>query len=163
MQKSLTIANYFIKKARETGMEMTPMKLIKMVYIANGWYLALKGEPLIDEKAEAWKYGPVVKSVYNEFKHYSRGQINELYSDLSGRMPMPTDEELIKFLDRIWEVYGSYNGLQLSALTHQKDTPWYTTWHDKGGHRRESAIIDNELIKDHYKAKLSSSQDGNTP
>ncbi|HVY73837.1 MAG TPA: type II toxin-antitoxin system antitoxin SocA domain-containing protein [Puia sp.] len=162
MENSLAIANYFIKKAQDSEEELTPMKLIKIVYIANGWYLALKGEPLIPEKIEAWKYGPVVKSVYNEFKQYSRGQIDSFYSDHFGVTPMPKDPEIRKFLDKIWEVYGAYNGLQLSALTHEKDTPWYTTWHDKGGSKCESAIISNDLIRNHYKSKLNPVINGST-
>src|SRR5882724_82988 len=99
METSLSIANYFIKKARESGAEMTPMKLIKLVYISYGWYLAFANKPLINEKVQAWKYGPVVPSVYQEFKKFYKGQIDLMYVDpLSGETPLPTDPEIIKFL-----------------------------------------------------------------
>ncbi|MDP4131407.1 MAG: hypothetical protein Q8939_14705 [Bacteroidota bacterium] len=65
-------------------------------------------------------------------------------------------------MDKIWEVYGKYDGLQLSAFTHEKNTPWYTTWHNSGKSKLESAVIDNELIKNHYKAKLNSPLNGST-
>jgi len=76
MENSLAVANYFITKANDEGTELTPMKLIKLVYIAHGWHLGLKNESLIDEGVQAWKYGPVIKSVYDEFKGYKNGQVN---------------------------------------------------------------------------------------
>jgi uncharacterized phage-associated protein len=44
------------------------MKLIKTVFIAHGFYLASKDKPLVNEFVQAWKYGPVIDSVYHEFK-----------------------------------------------------------------------------------------------
>jgi uncharacterized phage-associated protein len=62
----IAIANYFIELAKF----ITPMKLQKLVYFAHGWCLALADKPLINEKIEAWQYGPVVSSLYREFKKY---------------------------------------------------------------------------------------------
>jgi uncharacterized phage-associated protein len=58
------IANYFIARAAADGKRLTPLQLIKLVYIAHGWYLGLTGEPLINEPPEAWQYGPVIPSLY---------------------------------------------------------------------------------------------------
>jgi len=44
------------------------MKLQKLVYYAHGWHLALNNEPLIDEQVECWQYGPVISSLFHEFK-----------------------------------------------------------------------------------------------
>ena len=58
MYQPLTISNYFIQKLHETGSPVTAMKLIKLVYIAHGWHLALEnGKSLISEAVMAWKYG----------------------------------------------------------------------------------------------------------
>ncbi len=46
---SLAVANFFVEKSISTGIELTPMKVIKMVYIAHGWHLAIKNSPLIAE------------------------------------------------------------------------------------------------------------------
>lgn len=155
MENPLAIANYFIKKSLESGTEMTSMKLIKLVYISHGWYLALSGEPLLAEGIQAWKYGPVVSSVYQETKRYGTGQISTLLFDSEGNYPMPTSSEICTFLDKIWQLYGRFTGLQLSALTHEAGTPWYMTWNELGGNRRSSAIIGNDLIEEHYKSKLT--------
>jgi hypothetical protein len=36
-ETAAAIANYFIDKALEDDRELTPMKLIKLVYLAHGW------------------------------------------------------------------------------------------------------------------------------
>ena len=73
----IQIANYFIKSSFRTGDELTPMKLIKLTYIAHGWHLGLYDSELIDEPVYAWKYGPVVQSIYQDFKWYGDNQIAE--------------------------------------------------------------------------------------
>ena len=75
------VANYFIDIARCEGEQLSPMKIQKLVYFAHGWYLALYDEPLLDEKIEAWRYGPVVPSLYHEFKRYGSGTIERYAID----------------------------------------------------------------------------------
>jgi len=70
MHNPLAIANYFIELAKNDANLVSPMKLQKLVYFALGWCLALADKPLINEKVEAWQYGPVVGSLYREFKKY---------------------------------------------------------------------------------------------
>jgi len=152
----LAIANFFIRKAIDKGEGITPMKLIKLVYISHGWYLGITGKPLLPEAVQAWQYGPVVPSIYHEFKKYGRQPITEMVFDSStGTYPMPDNQELINFLEKIWNVYGNYDGLQLSALTHQPNTPWYITWHDQGGKKQAEVPISDDLIKQHYQEKIT--------
>lgn len=161
MEQSKAIANYFIQKAFDTGKEITPMKVVKLVYISHGWHLGLNGSALIDERVEAWRYGPVVESVYHAVKQYGSEQIKSLLSTLnlsglkfSATIPV-VSEDIKPFLDKIWSVYCDYTGLQLSSLTHQKGTPWDIVWNEQGGKEKEHAPIPNDLIKKHYSEKLA--------
>lgn len=159
MESPISIANYFIQKSFDTGVEITPMKVLKLVYIAHGWNLGLNGTPLINEAVQAWKYGPVVESIYKEFRTYGSSQITTLgtyfaiesFSDIT---PVLTDNNNSILLDKVWEVYKNYNGLQLSALTHQPGTPWDIVWNKMNANRATALIISNEIIKAHYKAKI---------
>ena len=72
-----TIANYFISKALADGIKLTLLQLIKLVYLAHGWHLGLTGRPLISETVQAWKYGPVIKSLYDRFKRYDSQPLDE--------------------------------------------------------------------------------------
>ena len=76
--KASDIAKLLIKKAEQVsyGEEfMTNMKLQKMLYYQQGFHLAYFGEPLFDEEIEAWMYGPVVPSVYDEYKSNGKNGI----------------------------------------------------------------------------------------
>ncbi len=147
MQGAVAIANFFISKSKEPdGGEITPMKLLKLVYIAHGWHLGLYDEPLISEAVEAWKLGPVVRSVYRAFRDYGSGEVTE---PCGSRTPDPA---LYDFLNRIWDVYKNYSGLALSALTHQKDTPWeIVTREYKGKNLPLGLIIPTPIIRSYYK------------
>lgn len=158
MFSPVTIANYFVAKSWESGEALTPMKLVKLVYIAHGYHLAITGKPLLTEPAMAWKYGPVVLSVYHNFKEFGGDPITEMKgrSDIeSDWNPSTLGEMERRYLDLIYNRYKHLNGLQLSTLTHMVDTPWYITWHDNGGCNQHNAVIPNDLIEEHYKKLLN--------
>jgi len=156
MESPIAVANYFIQKSFDTGEEMTPMKVLKLVYIAHGWNLGIKSEPLISEAVQAWQYGPVIETVYHKFKDYGNKQITSLGSNFGFGITTPViqDKKNESILDKVWDVYKKYNGLQLSTLTHQSGTPWDIIWNQESGAHRKSAIIPNDLIQAHYKMKI---------
>ncbi len=43
------IANYFLRRVSQKGRALTPMWVLKLVYIAHAWHLGLRKQPLIDE------------------------------------------------------------------------------------------------------------------
>ncbi|TDS14739.1 Panacea domain-containing protein [Sphingobacterium paludis] len=146
MYNAKQIAEFFLARYGSTG-SITPMKLIKLVYIAYGWYLGLTGSKLFQENPEAWKYGPVIPTIYKEFKAFRNAPImwinNAEYTT--------GDETTDSFLDRIWSVYGSYTGTQLSAKTHMPGTPWFKAWNDVKNHNKVSLQMDHQEIERHYR------------
>jgi uncharacterized phage-associated protein len=153
MYKAKAIANYFLTKSFETGIPLSPMKLIKLVYLAHGWNLGLSSKPLITDSVQAWKYGPVIRSLYREFKEYGNSTITELATE-DGNIPIvPENAPEILLLNKIWESYSPLSATQLSSLTHEKDSPWYKTWHENDGKSELGAIIPNDLIGDYYRDK----------
>jgi len=154
MENAVAVANYFVRKSLESGVPVTPMKLTKLVYTAHGWYLGLTGEPLIAEGVQAWKYGPVIPSVYDSFKNYGGSPITEPAGTLepNGHVVYYSlnTPNLTSFLDRIWDVYKDYSAIELSALTHQENTPWYEVWNQQGGRDKRSVVIPNAAIQSYY-------------
>lgn len=150
-----SVANYFIQKSFETGVPLTPMKLIKLVYIAHGWHRGYFSKNLIDDAVEAWQYGPVIPELYHKVKRYGRGAVTgaiEGYGVLGDdHNPFPEENTRV-LLDNVWQNYGRYDGLNLSAMTHQPGTPWDQTWNTTKG------IIPNQLIEQHYKGKIQAAQ-----
>lgn len=162
MNNSFQIANFFIKASQDEGCELSPMKLIKLAYISHGWSLGLKGVGVLDEAIYAWKYGPVINSIYHTFKEYGSGQITELYKD-DNSYPMP-DPADIEVLGAVWKSYKNFSAIQLSTMTHQPNTPWDIVWNQQGGCKKENAIIPNNIIQDYYKKKVEDvkSKNGNS-
>ena len=152
-----TIANYFLDRASLESRAVTPMQLLKLVYIAHGWHLGYLGTPLIDEEVQAWKYGPVIHSLYNKMRHYGSGAVSQPLG--IGHLPWvkePTvDPQTASLLDSVWKSYAGFSGLQLSNMTHQDDTPWDIAWHREGGHSKYFAPISDKLIEEHYKKKIA--------
>ncbi|WP_368652356.1 Panacea domain-containing protein [Ornithinibacillus sp. 4-3] len=106
---------------------MSPKKLQKLLYYAHSWTLTLGNESvdeldkrLFKEGFEAWVHGPVIPSVYHEFKEYGFSNI-----PLNEKDVVQFDEEIENVLNQVWEVYGDYTGNELESMTHQ-ELPWLT-------------------------------------
>ena len=157
------IANYFLDLGAARKAEISPLKLQKLVYVSHGWYLALAGAPLVDDEfPEAWRYGPVFPSLYHEFKHYGRNPITGRATDIApagDTLEWTTphvkdnDADIHTLLDRIWEVYGDFTGIQLSNITHAPGTPWESVWQENQG--MKNVHISNELIKQYYQNSIA--------
>ena len=54
---------------------ITHLKLQKLLYNAQGVYLAIKNKKLFDDDLEAWDHGPVVREVYDTYCVFGRNPI----------------------------------------------------------------------------------------
>ncbi len=124
------------------GIDTTPMHIIKLVYLAHGWLLGFEETPLIHEYVEAWKYGPVIPSLYHKYKIWGSEPIEGEVVDMSKRM----DADQASLIEWVKGTYTELGGIQLSTLTHQPGTPWDITIQKDG----EGAIIPDELIQKHF-------------
>ena len=150
------VANFFLDMAEEEKKTLTQLKLMKLVYIGFGWVSAVLDEEMFDEPILAWKHGPVVKSIYDEFKHFSYNPItsNAVEFDLENQklsVPrIPSDDEDIRVvLGKVWDVYKNFTAGALRNKTHEPNTPWSESY-------GKSEAIDKTLIKTHFIKKISS-------
>lgn len=145
---SVKVANEVLNLAAASipPRSVTPLHLLKLVYIANGWSLAFNDEPLVHEAAEAWTYGPVIPSLYQSVRHFRAAPISNLITgDYDQNELLHQDKELIA---AVYRAYGHLSGIQLSNMTHVDDTPWSITWAGGAG---QNDIIRSDLIAGHYK------------
>ena len=161
MYESIAVANYFLELAEKEGdQSVTPMKLQKLVYIAHGWHLAIYDRPLIKERVEAWDWGPVIRELYDAFKHFGsdpitgRGKVTKftLYPNsynLDVPIVDPVDTQTTSLLDEVWSVYKEYDGLELGRMTHIDGAPWSQAWRNRRKGDRNIAI-DDTIIKEYY-------------
>lgn len=142
------------------------MKLLKLMYFAHGWHLAITDAPLVNERPEAWKFGPVFPEVYHAFKRYGRDPIKRpvervvlsgsggKYRIVSSSPDIPDDDFAVALLEQIWSIYGRFTAGELSALTHQDGTPWKHAWVELKGQDISGTDIPQEEIRNFFKAKL---------
>ena len=153
----IAIANYFIDLSRDG---LTLMQLLKLSYIAHGFKLAIIEQPLSDEYAEAWRFGPVFPSIYHEFKYEKPGKIKDKakWADMKKNVLQYVssnfDEHEKTIMELTHEKYGNLDGWKLSAITHAEGTPWYNAW--KEGQYIRGYSIKNENIKKYYKNLINS-------
>ena len=138
-----SVADVFNNEALKEREDMTPLKLIKLCYIAYGFYLGYGKGKLFHEKIEAWKLGPVIPELYRSLKKYKGDPIRE---PLQYKVDSLGDQKT-QFVQKVWKAYKNFSGLDLTNLTHQKETPWREV-HDKTF--RFSAIISDDSIKAYY-------------
>ena len=137
------VTDVFNNEALKEGEDMTPFKLIKLCYIAYGFYLGYGKGKLFHEKIEAWKFGPVISELYRSLKKYEGDPIREPL-EYGGA---PLDDQKTQFVQKVWKAYKRFSGSDLMNLTHQKGTPWRKVY-DKIF--RFSAIIPDASIKAYY-------------
>ena len=62
--KATTLAKWFISRVeRDSGDDITHLKLQKLLYYAQAWHLAHTNAPLFNKEIKAWTHGPVVTTV----------------------------------------------------------------------------------------------------
>ena len=136
------VANHILKHERGFGL----LQLIKLCYLSYGWYWTAANEKLFFENVEAWKYGPVIPELYFSLKHFSGQTLpaNCLENLIIEDGTFSSDAK--KLVDSVVDFYGQCSGVELSALTHKKGSPWHKTY--KAG---EAWVpIPDNIIKKHF-------------
>ena len=118
--KAYNIADFFLTKK-----ELTPKKIQKLVYYAYSWFIALNNEKaneinnvLFAEVPEAWLHGPVFPSLYSKYKLYSWNEVPKETKNITFE-----NDDLISFLNDIWNKFGEFSADELEYMTHQ-ELPW---------------------------------------
>ncbi len=145
MHNSKSIANMLLSLAKTKSDTVTPMQLMKLVYLCHGWMLGIHGRHLVQEPIEAWLYGPVIRDLYHVIKDYKSSAITDELSVPSGEKEFSQTEKSL--IAEVYEKYGMFTGPQLSALTHAKGSPWEITWTRSG----MNSTISNDLIEEYYR------------
>lgn len=127
---------------------ITHLKLQKLLYNAQGVYLATTGEKLFEDDLVAWDHGPVVKEVYDTYCVFGRNPIIIPATDENNEIirKIESDTEAKKVLDMVYDSFSIYTAWQLRELSHAKGSPWDRT--------PKNQVIDIELIKDYFEKEV---------
>ncbi len=120
---------------------ITNLKLQKLLYYAQGFYLARTNTPLFKEDFLAWEHGPVVRKIYDKYK--SNGANGIKYDE---DFKVTIDVETEKILEEVYEKYGQYTAWKLRNMTHE-EKPWQET--------PRNEVIPKNKIEEYFKLKIA--------
>ena len=141
----MEVAKFFIDYGEKSGNPMTNMRLNKLLYFAQGAYLARTGSPLFDNDFVAWTYGPVVCDVYDRYKQYGNATINE--SEMSFERNNFSEVEYETLLNVVCAC-DDFTTSQLVKRSHRSGGAWDTT--KKGSSKESSKVINKERIREEF-------------
>ena len=153
---SRAIANRILDVAAGRQISLTIMQLVKLIYFAHGWNLAIRGEPLSKHSAQAWQYGPVFPHVYKVLQSSrSRPIDGRILSKETGKpLVEEFDQQERDLIDEVVDGYGRMHAFQLSNLTHGEGTPWDKTMKTTGIYSE----IKNDLIREYFSQMTNARQ-----
>lgn len=143
MHTALEVASWFLnyndEKMYSDGADyISNLKLQKLLYYAQGTFLAITDSPLFEDAIEAWMHGPVVPSVYHAYKNNGDHGIEPP----DNFDPSIFSNEETELLTEVYDEFGQYSAWKLRNMTHE-ETPWKAT--------PQGSIIPTALIKDYFK------------
>lgn len=133
-----TLTAFDVAKYILTTLPTTHLKLQKLLYFSYVEFLKRTGEPLFKDDIYAWKHGPVVESVYHEFKGFGKEQIDYEEDDTITIIPneVATNPSFMRIvlsehgsvaIDSIFDVldeFGLTEAWELVEKTHVSGGPW---------------------------------------
>lgn len=140
------IAKYIINYYHEKGIDITNLKLQKLLYYVQGECLATPSinGACFDDEIQAWKHGPVVPSVYFTYNIFMDNPIWLMPSDGIPEI----DEKYKKVIDQVLDRYQDWDPWALVEQTH-KENPWKDTYKDDTSY----IVIPVEIIRSYFRRK----------
>lgn len=155
----LEVCRYVIKYSNEKGYGVSNLKLQKLLYFIQAYFLITKGEPCFNEAIEAWEFGPVVPEAYREYKQYGSTNIptmdtflkidktNYWNTTVEKYPPITIDENSQYCINIVVDKFSPYPAIALIELTHDQ-APWKSVY--EPGMNNEISI---DSIREYFNAK----------
>ena len=158
MSKVLEISNYILDCLETSNITASNLKLQKLLYFAYGICLQSYDMKLFENQIEAWMRGPVVESVYKEFKNHKYNSIttrackeSELEENESIAYKLIENAEnknIIHALKVSCAYYGKKSADELVSITHEPDTAWSKVYKKNISH---IILNDDDILQDFNK------------
>ena len=135
---ALTIAKWIINKIHPE-----PLKLQKLLYLAQGYSYAFYDRPLFKDDLEGWVHGPVVRNVYDIFKNYQYNSIDTNFE------VEELDDEAKDIINYVIKNFGIYYAKYLEKISHEQE-PWILSRRGLDPDERIDKTISKESIANYF-------------
>ena len=152
----LDVCRYVINYSNDKDYGISNLKLQKILYFIQAYFLISANKKCFEEKIEAWDFGPVVPEAYREYKQFGSGDIPTVTSivdfnedniwdstvwQYKDDIITPADKLLIKaVVDR----FSAHSATDLVYITHHQ-APWRDAY--QRGRNNEITI---KAIKEYF-------------
>ena len=135
MYDVLDVCRYVINYSNDKEYGISNLKLQKILYFIQAYFLITTPEQCFKDKIEAWDFGPVVPRAYREYKQFGSSNIPKVthyveidHDDFWKSSVKKINERIISDNDkkRISEVvntFSEYSATDLVRITHNQ-APW---------------------------------------
>ena len=131
---TVNVAQWLLTETKRQGINITHMKLQKLLYYTQAYFLGMTGQPLFYNQIQAWQHGPVVPDVYSIYNKFGSNVIS-----VTNDTPAPA--ELAALISDIISDKGKLSAHDLRNMTHN-ETAWQEAWNNTN-----SRIISNDMIE----------------
>lgn len=147
--KVLDVSRYVINYSNEKEYGISNLKLQKILYFIQAFFLISASKSCFKEKIEAWDFGPVVPEAYREYKQFGGGDIPSISYIIDFNDENIWESDIVEYEDdiisksdkqRIMAVvdkFADYSATDLVSITHAQ-TPWKSAY--KKGQNNEITI-----------------------
>lgn len=151
------LANLLLDWGDADAVQISPMKLQKLVFFLHADFLVKHGRALIKQEFEAWDHGPVIPSLYAEFKRFKNKAITtraEAFDPLQAATitaACDLDADDLRLVRELYDFYKKLSAFELSRRSHDFDGVWRQARSLFSNGLNMSRRVSNDLIVAHHR------------
>ena len=141
MYNALDVSRHIINYCNEHDYNLSNLKLQKILYFIQAYYLSKteSKEPCFKDTIEAWDFGPVVPSVYHEYKRFGSTNIPKIstyfkidekdfwQSEVIEYCDEVIDDSDKKLINKLVDNFSKFSTTRLVQITHNQ-SPWINAY-----------------------------------
>jgi uncharacterized phage-associated protein len=138
----ITVSRFIAAYWNKEHADINLTKIMKLTYLLYGIHLSMRGERLFNEHPQAWPFGPVFPNIRIQLL---RSDYNAISLDSFEFKDISEDEDIIRFVDILYGIFGKCTQDDLIQWTTGIETPWYrvkSTWWRKWGKEIPDSYIE---------------------
>lgn len=127
MYNVLDVCKYIINFSNEKDYGVSNLKLQKLLYFIQAYFLLNNNGPCFIESIEAWDFGPVIPVAYEKYKQYGSTDIPSTKSNISGVNKGCIADCDKKLINKVITKLSNCSATDLVWIT-QNQTPWQNAY-----------------------------------
>lgn len=154
--KVLDVSRHVINYSNTQDYGISNLKLQKILYFIQAFFLVSTSERCFEERIEAWDFGPVVPEAYREYKQFGSGDIPSIsyiiyFNDediWESKVTKYNDDVIFEEdklkIESVVDKFADYSATDLVTITHSQ-SPWINAY--RRGQNNEITI---DAIREYF-------------